>query len=282
MTIFLMATIASMSQNNTDRNFRSGYAPVNGLHMYYEVHGSGKPLVLIHGSYMNIELNYSQLIPELARHHQVIACEIQGHGRTADIERPYSFAHLADDVAGLLQYLNIERADILGYSLGGTIALEFGIRHPELTDRIVFISSAYKYEGWVQAARDIFPTIVPEFFEQTPLKTDYDRLAPDPSHWKEFVHKLAHFDATPFDLGAENIRAMAAPMLIINGDNDGVELDHIIDLYRLCGGGVFADMTGLPKSRLAIIPAAGHVSLMMETEKLLALILPFLNTEKGN
>ena len=134
----------------------SGYAPTNGLKMYYEVHGEGEPLVLLHGSFMTIDLNWSQMIPELAKTHKVIALEMQGHGRTADINRPFAFASLADDVAGLMKYLKIDSADLLGYSLGGTVAFELAIRHPDLVNRLIIISSAFKHDGWLPAARDIF------------------------------------------------------------------------------------------------------------------------------
>ncbi|HMG07527.1 MAG TPA: alpha/beta hydrolase [Mucilaginibacter sp.] len=277
ISISAISSDAQQSKSNISTIKSSGYAPVNGLKMYYEIHGEGKPIVLLHGSYMSIDLNYGQLIPDLAKSHKVIALEMQGHGRTADIDRPFSFVALADDVDGLLKYLHIDSADVLGYSLGATVGLELAIRHPAVVNKLVFISSAYKFEGWSKATRDMLPTLKPEFFEKTPLKTDYDRLAPDKNHWKQFVTKLLQFDATPFDLGAENIKAIKSPVLIINGDNDGVDLSHVADLYKLCGGSVFADMVGLPKSQLAIVPAATHVSLMMETQKLASLIHPFLN-----
>lgn len=254
----------------------SGYAPVNGLKMYYEVYGEGKPLVLLHGAYMTIGLNYGELIPELAKHHKVIAVEMQGHGHTGDIDRSFSYPALASDVAALLKYLKADNADVIGYSLGATVALELAIQHPSLVNKLVFISSVYKMDGWIKAARDVFPTMKPEFLDGTPLKTQYDSLAPDKSHWVTFVHKMTKFDSTPFDLGADNVKQLKCPVLIIKGDNDGTDLHHIAEFYQLCGGGVFGDMAGLPKSQLAILPAATHVSLMMETEKLNHLITPFL------
>ena len=254
----------------------SGLAPVNGLKMYYEIHGEGKPIVLLHGSYMNIDLNWGQLIPLLAKTNKVIALEMQGHGRTADISRDYSWDAMADDVAELLKYLRTDKADIAGYSFGATVALQFAIKYPDMVNKIVFISSVYKIEGWIKSVRDIFPMIKPAFFEKTPLKTEYDRLAPDKAHWTEFVTKLAKFDAQPFDLGIDNIKKIKKPILIIKGDNDGVELDHVAEMYKAFGGGVSGDMAGLPKSRLAIIPATTHVTLMMATDALLAAINPFL------
>ena len=273
-----LSVITTQAQNKSmNAPKASGYAPVNGLKLYYEVYGEGKPIILLHGSYMTIDLNYGQLIPELAKTHKVIAVEMQGHGHTADIDRPFSYIALADDVAELLKYLKIENADILGYSLGATVGLELAIKHPAVVNKLVFISSVFKYDGWIQAARNIFPTMKPEFLEKTPLKTEYDNAAPDKAHWAAFVTKLAKFDSTPFDLGAENVKAIKAPVLIIKGDNDGVDLSHVAEMYTLLGGDIFGDMAELPKSQLAILPAATHVSLMMETQKLATLISPFLD-----
>jgi pimeloyl-ACP methyl ester carboxylesterase len=246
--------------------------------MYYEIHGEGvgNPLVLLHGSYMTIDLNFKEIIPELAKNRQVIALEMQGHGRTADIDRPFSYPSLAKDVAGLLKHLKIDSADVLGYSLGGTVAFELTIQNPGLVKNLIIISSVYKLDGWVKSARDIFPTITAGMFENTPLKTEYDRLAPDKNHWNEFVKKLVKLDVIPFDLGADNIDGIKCPVLIISGDNDGVDLSHVAEMYRLCGGGVFGDITGLPKSQLAILPGMTHVAVMMQTEKLVSIINPFL------
>lgn len=281
LLLFSVSVKSSVAQQTKSNNMHtlksSGYAPVNGLKMYYEIHGEGKPIVLLHGSYMTINLNYGQLIPELAKNRKVIAVEMQGHGRTADIDRPYSYEALADDVAELLKFLETDRADILGYSLGAIVGLEFAIKHPSLVNNLIFISSVYKYDGWLKATRDILPTIVPEFLENTPLKKEYDSIAPDSAYWKQFVKKLAKFVSTPFDLGAQNIKALKCPVLLIIGDNDGVDLNHVAEMYRLCGGGVFGDMVGLPKSQLAILPGMTHVSLMMATSQLMTTINPFLD-----
>ncbi len=255
----------------------SGYAPVNGLKMYYEIHGTGKPIVLLHGSYMSIDLNYGELIPELAKTRKVIALEMQGHGRTADIDRPVSFTALADDVVKLLQYLKIDSADVLGYSLGGTVAFEMAIQHPEMVNKLIVISSVHKFKGWSEAVRNAMSGLSPEFLDATPLKTEYDRLAPDPKHWHSFLAKYIRLDQEDFDLGDEQIKALKVPVLLVMGDNDGVDINYKAALYKLCGGDVFADMAGLPPSQLAIVPGATHVTLMMQTDKLLSFIHPFLN-----
>lgn len=275
-SVFLSQQAISQTTNNAYPAKVTGYAPINGLKMYYEVYGEGQPLVLIHGSYMSIDLNYAQIIPELAKNYKVIALEMQGHGRTADIDRDYSFDALAEDVAGLLKYLNINNATVLGYSLGATIALNFTITHPEMVNKLVFISSVYKSDGWIPAVRNLFPLIKPEFFEHTPLKTEYNRLAPDTSHWHAWVTKLAKFDASPFDLGIDNIKKIKCPVLIIKADNDGVDLTEVNEMYTALGGGVSGDMGRMPKSQLAIIPNTTHVTLMMQTTQLLNYIDPFL------
>nr|WP_276901291.1 alpha/beta hydrolase [Pedobacter kyonggii] len=275
---------ASLAQDKNQQSTRktSGYAPINGLKLYYEIYGNGEPIVLLHGSYMAIDMNYDQLIPLLAKTRKVIAIEMQGHGRTADTDRPYSYEGLASDVSELLKYLKIGKADIVGYSLGGTVALETAIKYPGQINNLIFISSVFKYNGWVQDARNIFPTIKPEFFEKTPLKTEYDRLAPQPKHWIDFVNKLSKFDATSFDLGENNVKQLKCPALLIFGDNDGVELSHVAEIYKLIGGGIFADMKGLPKSQLAILAGSTHVGLMGKTTEINSLIEEFLNKKPSN
>lgn len=274
LVIFTISISSVIAQQPTLKS--SGYAPVNGLKLYYEIHGEGKPLIVLHGSYMTIGLNYGQMIPELAKKRQVIAIEMQGHGHTADINRDISFENLASDVAGLLKYLKIEKTDVLGYSLGASVALKFTLDHPEMVDRLVSISSTYKHDGWQKEAREVFLSMQPGFLENTPLKTEYDRIAPDKSQWTNWVKKMMVFDAQSYDFGKEHVRAIKCPVLMISGDNDGVDLNHVVEMYKAIGGGVFGDMAGIPPSRLAILPGHGHVSLMMETGQLLKFIDPFL------
>ncbi|HTJ53193.1 MAG TPA: alpha/beta hydrolase [Cyclobacteriaceae bacterium] len=274
--ICLMSTLSIISEAQGIKANASGYAPVNGLKIYYEEYGMGDPVVLLHGSFMNINVNFGAMIPELAKTHRVIALEMQGHGRTADINRALSFTALADDVAGLMNYLKIDSATIVGYSMGATVALELALTHPEKVSKVIFISSVYKSDGWIKPVRDAFAMMSVEMLSNTPLKEIYNSLAPDKLHWKTFVSNMIKFENIPYDLGIENIRKMKAPMLIIQGDNDGVDLAHTTELYTACGGGIFGDMMPMPKSRLAILPATSHVSIMMQTNQLNALILPFI------
>ncbi|MCF6405049.1 alpha/beta hydrolase [Chitinophaga filiformis] len=276
-TFVMEATAQQAKATNPATLKSSGYAPVNGLKLYYEIHGEGQPLVLLHGAYMTIDLNWSQLLPELAKTHKVIALEMQGHGRTADIDRPVSRQALADDVAGLLQYLKIDSADILGYSMGGTVAYAFAIQHPAMVKKLILVSTVYKFHGWQKEVTDIFQTFKPEFFDQTPLKAAYEKVAPDPGHWRAFLTKYMEYGKQDFDFGADKVKAIKSPILFIMGDNDGVTLEHKAEMYRAAGGGVPGDMAGLPKSQLAIFPGTTHVSLMADTSRLLSVINPFLD-----
>jgi len=253
------------------------YASVSGLKMYYEIHGQGTPLVLLHGAFNTINLAFGQLIPELSKNHKVIAVELQGHGRTADIDRPFSFESMADDVAALLKYLKTDSADILGYSMGGATAMQLAIRHPQAVRKMIVISAAYKYEGWSPETRAILPQLTPEMFEGTPIKTDYDSLAPDPKHWTQFVNKMKKFVSTPFDFKAEKIKQIKSPALIISADGDGLLPEHAVELYRLLGGKYMVDFGPMPGTQLAILPGSSHISVMMETGWLLSMIPRFLD-----
>ena len=254
----------------------SGYAPVNGIKVYYEVHGEGSPLILLHGAYMTINLNWAQLIPELAKTRKVIALEMQGHGHTPYSDRAMNFPALATDVAGVMKFLKIDSADVVGYSFGGTIAYQFAIEHPELVKKLVIISSTYKSDGWQPEVRSAFDMMRPEFFDATPLHTEYVKVAPDTANWHKFVGKMIELTKISFNLGDENIKKIKSPVLIICGDNDGIDKAILMNTYKMLGGGVVADMAGVPKSQLAIIPGKGHVSLMMDTEAILSNLNSFL------
>jgi len=262
---------------NSFSQAKTGYAQVNGLKMYYEVHGTGTPLLLLHGAFNSINTAFGQLIPGLSKTRQVIAVELQGHGRTTDIDRPFSFESMADDVAALLKSLKIDSTDVFGYSMGGGVAQQLAIRHPSLVRRLIITSSVYKYEGWTPETRSILPMLTAEMFESTPIKQEYDKLAPDPKHWKEFINKMKKFVTTPYDFGADKIKAIKSPTLIIIGDGDGVLPEHAVDMYRLRGGSYMIDFGPIHAAQLAILPGSSHISVMMQTEWLLSMITPFLN-----
>ena len=256
---------------------KTGYAQVNGIKMYYEVHGAGKPVVLLHGAFNTINTAFGQLIPALSKNHQVIALELQGHGRTQDVDRPFSFESMADDVAALLKFLKIDSADIFGYSMGGGVAQQVAIRHPSVVRRLIITSSVYKYEGWSPETRAILPMLTPEMFEPTPIKQEYDKLAPDPKHWKEFINKMKKFVTTTYDFGADKIKAIKSPTLIIIGDGDGVLPEHAVEMYRLRGGSYMIDFGPIHAAQLAILPGSSHISVMMQTDWIVSMTVPFLD-----
>ncbi|QEH35371.1 2-hydroxymuconate semialdehyde hydrolase [Aquisphaera giovannonii] len=250
-----------------------GYAPVNGLKMYYEVHGSGDPVVLLHGAYMSIPGNWTGWIGELSRTRKVIAVEMQGHGRTADIDRDLSFENLSDDVAALLDHLKIPSADVIGFSLGGGVAMECAIRHPDKVRKVVSISAVLRHDGWVKEAVEALPKLTAEAFKGSPIEAEYRKLSPTPDAFPEFVKHVIALASKPYDLGADRLKATRAPIFFIHGDADGVRLEHIAEMFRLKGGDVFGDMQPRSTSRLAILPNTTHVSLMERS----AVIVPMVN-----
>ena len=256
----------------------TGYAAVNGLKLYYEVHGSGDPVVLLHGSYMTITNNWDGWIGELSKTRQVIAVEMQGHGRTADIERDFSYENLADDVAALLDHLDIPIADLIGYSMGGGVALQCAIRHPQNLRKVVIISAVFRHDGWVQEALDAFPNFTPEAFEGSTIKAEYEKLSPTPNDFPNFVKRVIAMDLKPYDFGAENLKATQAPMFFIHGDADGVRLDHIAEMFRLKGEEIFGDMRLRSASRLAVLPDTTHVSLMERMNVIVPMVNDFFDS----
>jgi len=257
----------------------TGYAPVNGLKMYYEIQGSGEPVVLLHGAFMAITDDWRVWISELSKTRKVIAVEMQGHGRTADIKRDLSYENLADDVAGLLDYLKIERADIIGYSLGGGVAMLCAIRHPEKVRKVVSISAPYARDGWVKEANDHWPTVTWEVFKGTPIEADYKRLSPTPNEFPNFVKRVLSVDLKPHDFVADKLKATKAPMFFIYGDADGVRLDYIAEACRLKGGEIHGDMQPRSASRLAILPDTTHVTLMNRMSTIVPMINDFLDAK---
>lgn len=254
----------------------SGYAPVNGIKVYYEVYGEGRPIVLLHGAFYTIGLNWTELIPELSKTRKVIALEMQGHGHTPYSDRKLSIITLAKDVEGVMDHLKIDSADVAGFSMGGSIAYQFAVQSPKRLRKLVIISSTYKTNGWLPIVNGGFKDFKPEFFDNTPLKTAYDSVAPDKTKWRKFLMQMFEFAKVPFNVGDANIAKITAPVLIISGDNDGTDKVELAKTYQLLGGGVAADLQPMPKSQLAIVPSQGHVSLMMQTTTILNYLNNFL------
>jgi pimeloyl-ACP methyl ester carboxylesterase len=256
---------------------RTGYAPVNGLQMYYEIHGEGAPLVLLHGSYMTITNNWTEWIGEFSKTRQVIAVEMQGHGRTADISREFSYENLAGDIAALLDYLNIEQADVLGYSMGGGVAMQMAILYPENVRKVVSISAVFRHDGWVQEAFDLFGQLTPDLFAGSPIEAEYKRLSPTPTEFPNFIHRVIAMDLKPYDFGADNLKATKAPFFFIHGDADGVRLDHMSEMFRLKGDEIMGDIRPRSESRLAVLPNTTHVTLMERGDVIIPMVNDFLD-----
>jgi pimeloyl-ACP methyl ester carboxylesterase len=271
---FVLTMFASAQQTPT-----TGYAPVNGLKMYYEVHGSGDPVVLLHGAFMTITNNWTGWIGELSKTRKVIAVELQGHGRTADIDRDISSANLADDVAALLDHLKVPRADVIGYSMGGGVAMQCAIRHPEKVRKVVSISSVFRHDGRVKEALDALPQLTAEAFKGSPIETEYKKLSPTPNEFPNLVKHLLAAEAKPDDLGADKLKAAKAPMFFIHGDADGIRLDHIAEMFRLKGGEIMGDMRPRSESRLAILPQTTHVTLMQRMDVIVPMVNDFFDAE---
>ena len=277
-----------MKNNSTDskdsiasqtlKSAESGYADVNGLKMYYEVYGSGKPIVLIHGSFMTIPLNWSKIIPLLAKGRKVIVTEMQGHGRTKDISREFSYEGMADDVSGLLKHLKIESADILGYSMGGGVAFQVAIRHPKQVRRLVVLSGTYSHDGWWPDVEAMFSTMNADMLKGSSIEKQYNSLGNDPAQFPEFIKKVISIDLKPYDW-SKDVKNIQVPIFMAIGDADGIQYEHILELFRAKGGGKMGDIHGLPKSRLAIIPGTTHVGMMSRTDWLIPMITDFLDSD---
>lgn len=255
---------------------QTGIAPVNGLQMAYTLQGEGEPLVLLHGAFATASM-WGPIAEMLAERHQIIAVDLQGHGKTADIDRPIRYESMADDVAALLEYIDLSSADIFGYSMGAGVGLQLALRHPGKVRRQVLAAGSFRHDGMYPEVLEGIAGITPDAFAGTPLETTYQAEAPNPEDWPVLVEKLKDLDMQPFAWPEDEIRAISAPTFLIYGDGDVVSPEHAVALFRLVGGGVPADLTGLPASRLAILPGTTHVTLVMEQpERLVGMIEDFL------
>lgn len=257
----------------TDAAPQTGYAPVNGLEMYYEIHGHGDPLVLLHGAYTGIDVSFGALIPILAADRMVIAVEQQAHGHTPDADRPLSYQQMADDTATLLHQLEITQADFFGYSIGANIALQIGIRNPELVRKIAVASAYYDPAGLYAGVLDGIAATTPETFEGSGLEEAYAAVAPDPGAWPALIEKVKALDLSFEGWPPQSIAAIEAPTLVMLGDSDIVDTAHAVRMFELLGGGVPGDFAGLPDAQLAVLPATTHIGVLAERSELVATLL---------
>lgn len=267
----------------TNKDHQQGYASMNGLDLYYEIHGSGAPLILLPGGFMTVEA-MGEIVPQLATTRRVIGVELQGHGHTADIERPLSFELMADDIATLIHYLGLEQADVFGFSLGGGVALQTAIRHPQLVRKLALASIPCKRDGWYPEVLAGQASISVEGFAETPLPAAYLQTSPKPDAWPTFVARMRQLLSEDYDWSHE-VAALKTPTLILVGDADSVRLAHALEFFGLLGGGkADGDLRGLPPAQLAVLPASTHVGwappyhgIITRTHLLLPIITEFLD-----
>jgi pimeloyl-ACP methyl ester carboxylesterase len=272
-----------MSEQTMHKDGEGRYASVNGLRIYYEIHGTGRPLVLLPGGFMTVEA-MGEVVPQLASTRQVIGVELQGHGHTSDIERPLHYELMADDIAALIKHLGVAPADIFGYSLGGGVALQTAIRHPEVIRKLVLASTAFKRDGWYPEVLAGMASISVEGFAGTPIHEAYLKTSPRPEAWPTVVGKMRQLLSEDYNW-AEGVAALKTPTLVIVGDADGLRLTHEVEFFGLLGGGkADGDLVGLPRASLAVLPATTHVGwappyhgIMTRTQLLLPIMTEFLD-----
>lgn len=239
-----------------------GYARVNGLEMYYEIHGTGQPLVLLHGGAGATEM-FNEVLPKLSEGRQVIAADLQAHGRTADINRPLRYELMANDVAALIRHLRLGKADVMGYSLGGGVALRTAIQHPNLVRKLVLVSATFRRTGWypeVLAAMDQSGPESAEAMKQTPMYQLYSKIAPRLEDWPVLMTKLGEMLRRDYDW-SEEVAKIKAPTMIVVGDADSVRTAHAVEFFELLGGGKRDggwDGSGISNARLSVLPGVTH------------------------
>ncbi len=260
------------------------YAPINGLKMYYEIHDPGKttatfPLVLLHGSFSATETSFGRVLPRIEKTRQVISIEQQGHGHTADTNRPLSIEQMGEDTVELLRQIGIPQVDLFGYSLGSGIALDIAIRHPEVVHKLVLAGGvSYTRAGFHPGMMEGMETLKPEMLMGTPFYDEYMQIAPHPEDFPKLVEKVKSMDRNLHDWAPEEIASILAPALLIIGDADIVRPEHVVEMFRLFGGGISGDTpAGLPPSRLAILPGTTHLTLMERAGWLADMVTEFLD-----
>jgi pimeloyl-ACP methyl ester carboxylesterase len=259
------ATATSRGVDVTQTYPITGYAPINGLQIYYEIHGSGgTPLLLLHGGIVG-SVTFAPLLPGLSANRQVITIDLQGHGHTRDIDRPLRDETMADDVAGVLAHMEIEQADLLGYSMGGGVALQTAFRHPEIVRKLIIVSATMRHDGSypeVLAQLDQLESNAPQLgaqVAQSPLATVYPE-----ADWETLFAKAGEMASRDYDWSA-NVAAITAPLMLIFADADSIRPEHMVEFYKLLGGGqrdAGLDGSLRPTSRLAILPGTTHYDIL--------------------
>ena len=265
-TLLLAAPFSPIThaEGNTIMSTVKGqYASVDGIDLYYERHGAGAPLVLLHGGLGTIDAIFGRLLPALAARREVIAVELQGHGHTADNGREMTYQAMADDIAALIARLGLERADVAGYSVGGGVTLQLGLRHPERVRKLVVISAPHATDGWFPEVLAGTAAMDAEAMIGSKWHQAYVAAAPRPGDWPLLVRNVSRLMASRYNWSDEIAARMKAPVLVINGDADSVRPSHAVALYELLGGGK-ADgfAAGRGASQLLVVPQANHLEIL--------------------
>jgi len=257
------------------------YAPINGLELYFETHGAGQPLIVLHGGLGSTDM-VAGLTAQLSNHRQVIAVDLQAHGRTLDIDRPLTLEALSDDIAALIGYLQLEQADLIGYPMGGLVALQTAIRHPEVIRKLVVVSIPFKRSGWFPEVLEGMKHVgagAAEGMKPSPIYQNYARVAPRPEDWPTLVSKVGHLVRQEFDF-TEGVKTLKIPVLIVAGDSDSLSPAHAAEFFGLLGGGkqdAGWDGSGIvTRSQLAILPNTTHYN-SFASPLLPTLVEPFLD-----
>jgi len=260
---------------------KTGYAAVNGLKLYYEMHGDGPPLILLHGG-LGAGAMFNDILPLLSKNRRVITVDLQAHGRTADIDRPISFDGMAGDVAALIKELGIQKTDLRGYSMGGGVALRTAVQHPELVRKLVLVSIAFTRDGWypeIQAGMSQVSAAAAEPMKQTPMYQMYAHLAPKPADWPVLLTKTGDMFRKDYDW-SKDVAGIKTPTLLVFGDADAVRPAHAVQFFELLGGGSKDggwDGSGISNARLAILPGLTHYTIF-SSPALAGTVTPFLDT----
>ena len=265
---------------------QTGYAPVNGLEMYYEIHGAGRPTLLLHGAYGATGM-WGDLLPGLAASRQIIAVDLQGHGRTADIDRPLDLGSMADDIAALIEHLRLEQPDVMGYSLGGGVALHTAVRHPELVRRLVVVSPNLRPDAIyaeMRSQQGQVTAAAAEFMKDTPMFQLYQRVAPRPEDFGRLLDKIGEFMSVDYD-NTDVVRRLQVPTLIAAGDADMAPPSHAVEIFKLLDGGLRDGGwmgEGRPRggNALAILPGLTHYDIFA-SPLFAAVILDFLDRQSA-
>ena len=281
----LLVPAAALAQSNAGNG---KYADIGNLKLYYQLHGEAqpqsknRPLLVLHGGFMTIEA-MGPILPALAKGRQVIAVDLEGHGRTVDLDRPLNLDQMAADLAALLKQLGVEKADMLGFSMGfsmgGGVALRIAAAEPQLVAKLAVISAHHKMDAYYPSIRAMWPGMTVQGFTGTPMEKAYLDTAPDPKRWPVFVEKMKQMMLSSTDWPDAKVQSIKTPTLLIAGDADLFRPESMVELFRLLGGArPDGGMAGLPASQLAILPGATHFGILYRTDLLLPIIVPFLES----